>query len=121
MRLPDKRSEPRPAAPFSVAAEDARRLAEEATARVDRALESDWYREHGGVADHAVFVLCRLRRASAGERGGPESGDGAVRDALAAARPEALLWLASRAIAYMDEAGFPEDVEAWIRHRADGP
>ena len=33
---------------------------------------------------------------------------------LAAVSPEAVLWLASRAISYMDESGFPEAVEPWL-------
>jgi hypothetical protein len=33
---------------------------------------------------------------------------------LAAATPEAVLWLASRAISYMDETGFPEAVEPYL-------
>jgi len=34
--------------------------------------------------------------------------------ALAEARPEAVLWLASRAISYMDETGYPEAVRPWF-------
>ena len=38
----------------------------------------------------------------------------AVRAALAEASPEAVIWLASRAISYMDENGFPEAAEPWM-------
>jgi hypothetical protein len=37
-----------------------------------------------------------------------------VRAVLADASPQAVLWLASRAISYMDESGFPEAVEPWL-------
>jgi hypothetical protein len=37
-----------------------------------------------------------------------------VRDALAAVPPEALVWIASRAISYMDEHGFPEAIEPFV-------
>ena len=36
------------------------------------------------------------------------SGDDAVRLVLAESDPEAVVWLLSRAISYMDEQGFPE-------------
>lgn len=110
MRIPRKeRREP----PVSlVAAEDAARLAEEAVERIDRALGSGWYERLGGEADLAAFTLCRLRRARAGELGSAERGDEAVRQALGRASPEAVVWLASRAISYMDENGFPEALEA---------
>jgi hypothetical protein len=37
-----------------------------------------------------------------------------VRQAHTEASPDAVLWLASRAISYMDENGFPEAVEPWF-------
>ena len=98
-----------------VAAEDAGALEEDAVALLDRAVGVEWYRQHGTDIDRAAATLCRLRRARAGERGGPESGDDAVRAMLAAASPQAVMWLASRAISYMDETGFPEAVEPWLR------
>jgi hypothetical protein len=55
-----------------------------------------------------------LRRARGGEKGGPEHGDEAVRQVLGDASSPALVWLASRAISYMDETGFPEAVEPWF-------
>ena len=103
----------RPPSDF-VAAEDAQMLAENVVSRIDEAVGVGWYLEHGGGADLAALTLCRLRRARAGERGGPEAGDESVREALSGASPEALLWIASRAISYMDENGFPEAVEPWF-------
>jgi hypothetical protein len=43
-----------------------------------------------------------------------EHGDDAVRNVLALASPEAVVWIASRAVSYMDETGFPESVESWF-------
>jgi hypothetical protein len=43
-----------------------------------------------------------------------EHGDEAVRDALRQADPDAVVWLASRTISYLDESGFPEAVEPWF-------
>jgi hypothetical protein len=97
-----------------VAAEDAGVLEAEAGPLLDRAVGVEWYRQYGSDIDRATATLCRLRRARAGERGGPEGGDAAVRAVLASASPEAVLWLASRAISYMDESGFPEAVEPWL-------
>jgi len=111
--FPTKDQAQRPPGEF-VAAEDAQWLAENVVNRIDEVVGVGWYREHGGTVDLAALTLCRLRRARAGERGGPEAGDEAVRAALSEASPEALLWLASRAISYMDENGFPEAVEPWF-------
>ena len=61
--------------------------------------------------DLAIVALCRLRRAGAGARGAPEAGDLAVRDALSQADPATVLWIASRALSYMDEHGFPETLQ----------
>jgi hypothetical protein len=97
-----------------VAAEDAGSLEEQALPLLDRAVGIEWYRQHGTDIDRATATLCRLRRARAGQRGGPQGGDDAVRAVLASARPEAVLWLASRAISYMDEPGFPEAVDPWL-------
>jgi hypothetical protein len=97
-----------------VAAEDAGALAEQATPMVDRAVGVEWYQEHGTDVDRAAMNLCLLRRAKAGEAGAPQAGDNAVRLALAQAQPEAVLWLASRAISYMDESGYPEAVRPWF-------
>jgi hypothetical protein len=97
-----------------VAAEDAGRLADRATAALARANGVDWYAEQGTAVDEAAFALCRLRRAEAGLRGGPEYGDNAVRRVLEGTDPEVLTWLLSRAISYMDESGYPEAVEPWF-------
>lgn len=105
---------PRPEPEDFVAAEATDRLASEAAAVLDGVTGVDWYREPGSTVDRAALTLCRLRRARSGLRGGPEHGDEAVRTALAGASPEAVVWLASRAISYLDETGFPEAVELWF-------
>jgi hypothetical protein len=112
MRIPRRDERPKGAGSF-VAAEDAARRLEEAAPQVDRAGGVEWY-EPGSDVDLAALTLCRLRRARAGEKGGPSHGDEAVREALARARPEAVVWIASRAISYMDENGFPQAVELWF-------
>jgi hypothetical protein len=96
------------------AAEDAGRMAIQAPAAIAEAAGTDWYHEHGNAADRAAYVLCRLRRARAGERQSPQAGDESVRAALSQADPDAVIWLASRAISYMDENAFPEAVEPWL-------
>lgn len=113
MQIPQADQKKRDSSNF-VAAEDAGRLSDEASELIERAVGVEWYRQHGTDVDRATAVLCRLRRAKAGERGGPEAGDEAVRAALSEASPGAVLWLASRAISYMDETGFPETVEPWF-------
>ncbi|GIU94894.1 MAG: hypothetical protein KatS3mg012_1351 [Gaiellaceae bacterium] len=113
MRIP-RRDERRAESRYFVAAEDGARYAEAAPALVERAVGVPWY-EPGNGADRAALVLCRLRRARAGELGRPEAGDEAVRLALSGVSEAALVWLASRAISYMDESGYPEAVEAWFQ------
>jgi len=113
MRVPGSDEKGRSTKSF-VAADDASRLTDEASPLVDRALGAEWYNRPGNDVDFAAYMLCRLRRARAGERGGPLHGDEAVRMALVQASPEALVWFASRAISYMDETGFPEAVEPWF-------
>jgi len=71
---------------------------------------SSWYEEENTV-DRAVAALCRLRRAAAGDRAGAEEGDAVVRDALAQASPDALVWVASRMVSYLDEHDFVEAAE----------
>ena len=93
-----------------LAADDAAALEAEIVALVNAALDASWYREHGNDGDVATAALCRLRRAAAGANRAAEGGDAAVRRALAQAEPEAVLWIASRAISYMDEQGFPDFV-----------
>jgi hypothetical protein len=99
---------------YVVAAEDAARHADNAGSQLDGAAGVDWYERSGNEVDRAALTLCRLRRARAGEKGGPQHGDEAVRAALEEASPEAVVWIASRAISYMDETGFPEAVEMWF-------
>ena len=109
-----RRSARRADADFFVASEDAGRLELEIPPLVDRALGVQWYDAIGNDADVAALALCRLRRMRAGIRGAPEHGDAAVRQALAGASPEAVAWIASRAISYLDENGFPEAVERFV-------
>lgn len=105
--------EPRSPA-FNIAGDDAARLAADGGAFLERAVGVQWYEIAGNDADRAALVLCRLRRASAGQFGGPTFGDDAVRAVLEQASPGALVWIASRAISYMDENGFVEAVEPWL-------
>lgn len=115
VRIPGRDpAQPRKPPGSLVAAEDAGRLAEEAAEGLAGALGVEWYEQPGNAADRAALALCRLRRARAGEKGGPSHGDEAVRDALRGADPEAVVWIASRAISYLDEHGFPEAVEPWF-------
>ena len=111
--FPRKDAKHRP--PEGIAAsEDAGRLALQATTAIDDAPGSEWYAEHGNKADRAAYVLCRLRRARGGQYRSSKAGDDAVRAALGEASPEAVVWLASRAISYMDENSFPEAAEAYL-------
>ena len=119
MKLPDRTPGPRKPADDFVAAEEAGRLAERAAAALERAEGADWYEENGTAIDEAAFALARLRRAQAGLRGGPRHGDEAVRRVLEGAPAGAVLWLASRAVSYMDESGYPEAVEPWFQHLLD--
>ena len=113
MQIPGQHEKRRDSSNF-VAAEDAGVRFDEAVELIDRAVGVEWYREHGSHVDHAAMALCLLRRARAGEKGAPQAGDEAVRAVLAEARPEAVLWLASRAVSYLDESGFPEAVRPWF-------
>lgn len=97
-----------------LAAGEADRLAEEVPALVDRAVGVEWYSQAGNDVDRATYKLCLLRRARSGERGATFHGDEAVREALGGVSPEAVVWLASRAISYLDENGFPDDLEPWF-------
>ena len=119
MKLPDRTPGPREPADDFVAAEEAGRLAQRAAAALERAEGADWYEENGTAIDEAAFALTRLRRAQAGLRGGPREGDEAVRRVLEQASPESVLWLASRAVSYMDETGYPEAVEPWFQQLLD--
>jgi hypothetical protein len=118
MRLPGRDERERDTRYF-VASEDAQRLHEEAGGALEQAVGVVWYERPGSEVDRAARTLCLLRRARAGEKGRPESGDEAVRQALSAASEPALLWIASRAISYMDENGFPELIERWLPEEAE--
>ena len=96
------------------AAEAATELADEAPLLIDNAVGVEWYERPGSDVDYAGYMLCRLRRARAGAKGGHLHGDDAVRAALVQADRDALVWFASRAVSYMDETGFPEAVERWF-------
>lgn len=96
------------------AREAAAELADEAPLLIDNAAGVEWYEHPGSDIDYAGYVLCRLRRARAGAKGGHFHGDEAVRAALIQADRDALVWFASRAVSYMDETGFPEAVERWF-------
>jgi hypothetical protein len=100
-----------------VAGGDAQELTMRAPALVDAAEGTSWYEHSGGEIDAAVSALCLLRRAASGDRARIEAGDEAVRAALEQARPEAVVWLASRVISFLDEQGFPEDAEHWLGGR----
>ena len=105
---------------YFVAAEEGARLLDEAGPLVEQAVGVAWYDRHGTDVDRAALALCRLRRTRAGEKGGPEYGDEAVRVVLEGVSPSALVWIASRAISYLDESGFPEAVEPWFPEDAGG-
>jgi len=112
--LVPRKDERRDGAQFVVANEDAAHLAAEASDALERAVGVAWYDVAGTDVDRAALYLCRLRRAGAGIGGGIESGDEAVRRLLDQASPAALTWIASRAISYMDENGYPDAVAPWF-------
>jgi hypothetical protein len=113
VRIP-RAGDRREPAGFVVATDDAEQLAHDAGPLLEQAVGVGWYDEIGSEVDLATFVLCRLRRAGAGAGGAMEHGDAAVRAALKQASPDALAWITSRAISYMDESGYPESVETWF-------
>jgi hypothetical protein len=88
---------------------DVSELSDSVVPLLEGATGATWYEEDNPV-DTAMVALCRLRRAMAGARGSAEAGDAAVRDALGQAAPGSVLWALSRAISYMDEHGFPEEL-----------
>ena len=93
---------------------DAERLAQEAVPAIDAASGQSWYEQYANPPDRALVTLCRLRRAAAGRRGDATAGDDAVRRALEEAQPESVIWLASRAVSYLDEQGYPETLAPWL-------
>jgi hypothetical protein len=108
-----RKGDQRADADFVVATDDVARLEAEVGPLVERAVGVPWY-EIGNDSDVAALALCRLRRSRSGLRGATSHGDAAVRDALSSVQPEALVWIASRAISYMDENGFPEAIEPYV-------
>jgi hypothetical protein len=100
-------------ADYFVASEDAGQLQNSVGPLVEKAVGVEWY-TIGNDADRAAVGLCRLRRAGAGVGGSISHGDEAVRSVLEGVSPAALVWIASRAVSYMDENGFPESVEQWL-------
>jgi hypothetical protein len=98
---------------YFVIAEDVGRLVEQVVPLIDAAVGIEWY-ERPAEVDRAALALCRLRRAGSGEKGGPRHGDAAVRAVLSEVDTPALVWLASRAISFMDESGYPEVAERWF-------
>jgi hypothetical protein len=97
-----------------IAAGEAERLERDAPALVDAAVDVEWYSRVGNDVDLAAYKLCLLRRARSGEKGATHHGDEAVRGVLAAADPAAVRWLASRMVSYLDENGYPDDLEPWF-------
>ena len=95
-------------------ADDAGRLSDAAARLVDDAVGGSWYTHPANEVDRALVALCRLRRAGAARKRAPEGGDDEVRAVLETAKPEAVVWLASRVVSYLDEHGFPEDLEPWL-------
>ncbi len=118
MPFPSK-DERRDGAQFFVANEDAARLAAETSTALERAVGVPWYDVAGTDVDLAALNLCRLRRAGASIGGGIEHGDEAVRRVLEQTSPAALTWIASRAISYMDENGYPDAVAPWFPEDVD--
>lgn len=108
------RGRDREAPPPGLAGADAARFTEEAIRLLEDAEGTGWYELPGNQIDAAVVALCRLRRAGAGQRSGIEAGDQAVRNVLEQAKPEAVIWLASRLVSYVDENGFPEQMERFL-------
>lgn len=99
------------------AVEEAGALSRDTRGLVAAARGVGWYEQPGNAVDAAVGELCRLRRAAAGEKRSSEAGDEAVRRALEESETEAVVWLASRMVSYMDEQGFPEALEPWLARR----
>lgn len=74
---------------------------------VNDARGSSWYDESNSV-DLALAALCMLRRDESDARRSAEAGDNLIRQVLERTDSEALVWLASRTISYIDEHGFPD-------------
>ena len=72
-----------------------------------RPTDVEWYEHQGSEVDHAASTFCRIRRARRARSGGPQHGDEAVRDVLAAASPEALSGLPAARSRTWTRMGFP--------------
>ncbi len=106
------RSEPRVS---DLSKHDAARLEESLVPLMEAAKSISWYDAPGQEADLAVARLCLLRRARAGASASAAAGDEGVRMLLSETDHDAVVWLLSRAISYMDEHGFPDLVPgAWL-------
>ncbi len=106
------RSEPRVS---DLSKHDAARLEESLVPLMEAAKSISWYDAPGQDADLAVARLCLLRRARAGASASAAAGDEGVRMLLSETDHDAVVWLLSRAISYMDEQGFPDLVPgAWL-------
>jgi hypothetical protein len=106
-----------PRAEVNPAQVDAVRLSDRVVPLLNDARGVHWYDDFANGVDRAVVELCLLRRAGAGDRAAAGAGDDAVRAVLELAEPEAVIWLASRAISYMDEHGHPEAMARWFPER----
>ena len=89
---------------------DAARLEASLPELIEQAKGTSWYEEAGTPVELATARLCLLRRARAQIGADAGAGDEAVRGVLAQADPEAVVWLLSRAVSFMDEQGFPDFV-----------
>ena len=94
---------------------EAARLEASLVPLIEAAKNVSWYDAPGGEADLAVARLCLLRRARAGASASAAAGDEGVRLLLSETDHEAVVWLLSRAVSYMDEQGFPDIVPgSWL-------
>ena len=72
---------------FAIAADDSAAALDAAGRLLEEAVGVHWYEEYGSDVDRAALALCRVRRGFAGQRGGPQHGDEAVRELLERASP----------------------------------
>ena len=89
---------------------DAGRLTDVLEQTIGEAKGVGWYDSVGSAVDVAVARLCLLRRAKSGEQLSTAAGDEAVRLLLERSDPDAVAWLLTRTISYLDEQGFPDFV-----------
>jgi hypothetical protein len=89
---------------------DVGRLTDALEATIADAKGVGWYDAPGSAVDVAVARLCLLRRAKSGESASMAAGDEAVQLLLERSDSEAVAWLLTRTISYMDEMGFPDYV-----------